>query len=329
MGANRRRGAIATVSEYSHLPPLQCARHDEEEIVAALRATGFEVEPAHIIREPKETPNLYNWLNAVFGQAPPESIFVLYFSGHGTRIERGRYVFCLREFPQDEGKHAFSQTHASVVDDDLELFISTSKVRPRLVLVVFDACNRVNEVIKDLYIESRMVTRAKPVSAPADVTFAFAADIGYIAGFEVDGCSFYTKAFAEAIGPNHPARTAREVLTEVDKILAELHPEQKADWTHPKNKALMDVPIFDSPAGPAGPSADPTLGPTPQSPSFPYLEIETEDGTWRLGFESSKIHEMSEAERDEIQRQAREEILSETRRKASRSQRLPDEGRRS
>ncbi len=195
---------------------------DIERMSDALHASGFEVRYCDGHRAGSRMPSLNTIKLSILEAleaAPAGGTLLIYFSGHGITVDGSAYLI-----PQDPivlNGQFFKDSLVPVSLPDL------GRCRARLVMFVVDAC-------RDDPARSSTVPRASlPVPVAGDFVLISSCSPGQVSAYSDSGSAF-TKAFAEAIGPQHPARTVRKIFDTVVHRLAAIGPHEEDQRQKPQ-----------------------------------------------------------------------------------------------
>ncbi|MBT2490127.1 caspase family protein [Streptomyces sp. ISL-96] len=175
---------------------------DLRNLAAALRGSGYEVETL-----PNPTRrDITASLARASGDVPPDGTLLLYFSGHGVRIDDTDYLV-----PHDASAPVgetgdWQQPHVleSLLPADISRYLTGCSAGTVLWLV--DACRSGTE-------ESREAFGSGILKGPPSGRFAVMTGCAarQLSGHTAEG-SFFTSGLAEALGPMTNAQTVQEVF---------------------------------------------------------------------------------------------------------------------
>ncbi|MET7697482.1 caspase family protein [Streptomyces sp. NPDC005485] len=166
----------------------------------ALEAAGYEVETLHDAGLSRIKPKIYE----VARDVPPGGTLLLYFTGHGVRVDGVDHLVPADATPPRDG--VWQEPY---VDSLLPARISPllKECRAGTVLWLVDACRTV--------MDGKGVAFGNSIdSGPPEGGFAVltGCSAGEQCGHTSEG-SFFTRGLADALGPLAPARTVHEVFT--------------------------------------------------------------------------------------------------------------------
>ncbi|MFI6159166.1 caspase family protein [Micromonospora haikouensis] len=175
----------------------------------ALQASRYQIRYCGGGDSDGQTPSLGTIKQAILralGAVAEGGTLLIYFSGHGVSLDGTAYLV-----PQDPIVHNDEIFPDSLMPVSLHNLVGSC--RARLVILVADAC-------RDDPTRSSTVPRASlPILVNGDFVLISSCSPGQVSAYNDSGSAF-TKAFAEALGPQHPARTIRSVFDTVVRRLA-------------------------------------------------------------------------------------------------------------
>lgn len=123
------------ISRYRHLGPLACASHDAQDLATVVNHADGPVEVKLLLDDEATKPAILRELAWLAGSAGPDDTVIVFFSGHGGRIDVDQHnevCFCTAE----TSVYAVEQT--SLTGD--ELTAALRAVESKRLVVLIDAC---------------------------------------------------------------------------------------------------------------------------------------------------------------------------------------------
>jgi hypothetical protein len=307
-------GIIGTET-YRYLDKLPCVPYDIHIITKALTRCGANIPKRHVLSNPRYDNEVFNFLARLIGQAPDRNAFFIYLTGHGGQGQLGTYFYCLGSYPNlEDGDHPNARSRACLVDEDIKYFFGALRFQPKLVVVVFDACNRDIDLIKNLTVDRKVMISGRSIKCP-EIMFVYGADVDYSAGYHPNGCSYYTEALAEALVCLRGRGTPEQIVNRAQETLRTRHPEQVSNWTYPLHSDLARKPLFARDGRATSQTHPRTREEGSDGMKFPFVELKGLRKCIRAALDCTHIRGMTSAELEAVVQLVTAELWKEIKRR--------------
>ncbi|MFE9249374.1 caspase family protein [Streptomyces sp. NPDC007088] len=204
MAQQQRRALLMGVGETPRTtrfaPLAEVVRQDLAAMHEALRNTGFTVSDPLLNRD---RDSMNRAVEEATAELPEGGILLLYFTGHGIRIEGRDYLVPASALGPEEGGRWTRSARSSLFPVDIQPWLEGPGRARKTVLWVLDACRDPDEA-------EEFGSGVRGEETGADVTL-LGCEAGQKSRYDDNG-SFFTRGLAEALGRLDEARTLDEVF---------------------------------------------------------------------------------------------------------------------
>lgn len=183
----KRQAFLFSAGEYypsailpSKVTNLSSPQYDIRAMEKRFKQIGFSV----VMKENACRQDYTSILNSHIGNSPKDSIYIVYYSGHGCHSDGCNYILPVDYWQLFEQNGSVSESAIDICGI-IELF----KDKGRLILIL-DACRSENQSLNEYFSE---------MTTGEDVYIAYATQFGDIANGRKEGLSYFTEALCEEI----------------------------------------------------------------------------------------------------------------------------------
>jgi hypothetical protein len=216
---SRRKALLIGVPEYrrTEIPQLSFIRDDITKLQGALESSDYHVKTIGIDEHHASLGEIQGELEDFCMKADKSDTLILCFSGHGLHSKGKDYLM-----PYDAKISDLNQEKFLIPVDFNQLFENSAA---ETILFFIDACREGVEFgTQGISSVKQWGTGKLKLSKRRDTAYIFACDAGevsrYIAG--ENGFSLFSRALAETISANYPAKTFGDLKIELQNKMDEL-----------------------------------------------------------------------------------------------------------
>ena len=216
-----RNALLIGIPKYSFdaISPLLFIQDDIKLLQKALESSGYKVRSVGLDKNKPATPGIIRGeINEFCRSANTEDMLLLCYSGHGLHKDGIDYLV-----PYDARTDDTNIEPYLISLEEFSYVFENS--RAKSILFFIDACREGLDLGEMGFISLKRWSKGKlQLSKEREVAFVFSCSPGEVSRFIAtpEGFSLFSRALAETIDANNPARTFGEIISQVQTRLDEL-----------------------------------------------------------------------------------------------------------